>query len=289
MEHDAGVAPAFTGPVLYAPSVYGEYGGLPSAPFAVKAEAIDRGRQLTRELSAEALVVSNLPPSQCAQWHTARPADAQVTLYWAHQALVGNGVRDFLGGTSAKHRSEFLRQYRRGSEAGLRLHIARGPQLRRYLSVFTQQARATSERRRPALYGEEMLERLLQVPGAVGLLALDRDGDLAGGFFAFRYGSGLYLWAAAIDQTRNSRLHTYGWLMHQSVVYAAETGARTIDAGRSNYLYKRRMGFRAEPLTSLVYLPRHNTRPISRLRAFNTALETQVHRAWGQTGARSAA
>ncbi|MFJ6437838.1 GNAT family N-acetyltransferase [Streptomyces sp. NPDC091416] len=285
MEGDAGVTqPTFEADVLYGPSVYGEYGGLPGAVRPVLAEAVDRGRALAGELGTEALVIANLPPSERNMWREARLPDAEVVLYWAHRADVGDTVDEFIENfPSRKAGREFRRQHRRGTDSGLTLKVARGADLLPYLGEFTAQARATSERHGPPLYGTDMLVPLTRVPGAVGLLAVHRDGTLVGGFFCFRYGKTLYLWTAAVDQSRKRDLHTYGWLMHESIRFAVETGASVLDAGRCNYAYKARLGMRPVALTSAVYLSRPNPHLISRLGALHTGLTHHVQQAWNRT------
>ncbi|WP_329155836.1 GNAT family N-acetyltransferase (plasmid) [Streptomyces sp. NBC_01456] len=282
MEGDSGVTrPTFDADVLYGPSVYGEYGGLPGATVPVLAEAVDRGRALAHDLGTEALVIANIPPAERTLWREARTPDAEVVLFWAHRARVGASVDEFIANfPSSETGREFRRQHRRGTDAGLTLKIARGPELLPYLPEFTAQARSASER--PALYGSDMLAPLTRVPGAVGLFAEHSDGTLAGGFFCFRYGSALYLWTAAIDQARKNDLNTYAWLMYESVRFAAATGASVLDAGRCNYAYKARLGMLPVALTSAVYLTRPNPHLVSRLGALHTGLNQRVLRAWNK-------
>ncbi|MET7605888.1 GNAT family N-acetyltransferase [Streptomyces avermitilis] len=281
-ERAAGLTrPTFDADVLYGPSVYGEYGGLPGATVSVLAEAVDRGRALAHDLGSEALVIANIPPAERALWRQARTPDAEVVLSWAHRARVEASVDEFIAHfPSSSAGREFRRQHRRGTDAGLTLKIVRGPELVPYLPEFTAQAPATSQG--DALYGTDMLTPLTRVPGAVGLLAEHNDGTVAGGFFCFRYGSALYLWMAAIDQARKDELHTYSWLMYESVKYAADTGAYVLDAGRGNYAYKARLGMFPVALTSAVYLTRPNAHLISRLGALHTGLKQHVLRAWNK-------
>ena len=56
------------------------------------------------------------------------------------------------------------------------------------------------------------------------------------------------------DYATLPELHTYAWLLAESVRYAAATGAAVVDAGRGNYLVKRRLGFSQIPLYSVCYL-----------------------------------
>lgn len=284
MEDDAGVTrPTFEADVLYGPSVYGEYGGLPGATVPVLAEAVDRGRALARDIGTEALVIANIPPAERTLWRQARTPDAEVVLYWAHRARVGASVDEFIANfPSASTGREFRSQHRRGNDAGLTLKIARGPELLPYVAEFATQSVRASDGHSPALYGTDMLAPLTRVPGAVGLLAEHSDGSLAGGFFCFRYGSALYLWTAAIDGARNGDLPIYSWLMYESVKFAVDTGASVLDAGRCDYAYKARLGMLPVALTSAVYLTRPNPHLVSRLGALHTSLNQHVLRAWNK-------
>jgi Major Facilitator Superfamily/Acetyltransferase (GNAT) domain len=85
-------------------------------------------------------------------------------------------------------------------------------------------------------------------------VAAEHGRELAGGFLCLRHGSVLYLWAAGLDYATLPELHTYGWLLAESVAHAAATGAAVVDAGRGNYLVKRRLGFTQVPLYSVCYL-----------------------------------
>ncbi|GKQ33582.1 GNAT family N-acetyltransferase [Streptomyces sp. A012304] len=284
MEDDASVTrPTFEADVLYGPSVYGEYGGLPGATVPVLAEAVDRGRALARDIGTEALVIANIPPAERTLWRQARTPDAEVVLYWAHRARVGASVDEFIANfPSASTSREFRSQHRRGNDAGLTLKIARGPELLPYVPEFAAQSVRAGDGHSPALYGTDMLAPLTRVPGAVGLLAEHSDGSLAGGFFCFRYGSALYLWTAAIDDARNGDLPIYSWLMYESVKFAVDTGASVLDAGRCDYAYKARLGMLPVALTSAVYLTRPNPHLVSRLGALHTGLNQHVLRAWNK-------
>jgi hypothetical protein len=284
LEVRAGVTqPTFDGEVLYAPSIYGEYGGLPGATVPVLSEAVDRGRALAHDLGTEALVIANLSPAERALWHGARTPDAEVVLHWAHRARLGSSVDDFVATfPSSDAAREFRRQHRQGTDGGLTLKVARGTELVSFLPQFTAQSRSTSDWHGPPLYGPDMFAPLTRVPGAVGLFAQHTDGTVAGGFFCFRYGSALYLWTAAIDRTSKADLPTYGWLMYESVKHAVATGASVIDAGRCNYAYMARLGMLPVALTSAVYLTRSNPHLVSRLRALHTGLNQHVLCAWNK-------
>ncbi|WP_406257222.1 hypothetical protein [Streptomyces chartreusis] len=188
----------FSGPVVYAPSLYNQYGGLPGASDLVLAEAVDQGRQLARQWSAPALLVSNLAPAEVAQWTRIRPPDACLRLFNAHRALIGaSGLPDFVGRIpSEQARAEFQHQHRCGKALGLRLHTVSGSDLPSVLPDFhTLSERQAQREGRPALYSRAMLPCLPRIPGALALLAEKPDGALAGAFLGFRHGTTLYLWA----------------------------------------------------------------------------------------------
>ncbi|MFC8125419.1 GNAT family N-acetyltransferase [Streptomyces sp. NPDC057302] len=221
-----------------------------------------RGRALVRELGTEALVIANIPPAERTLWREARTPDTEVVLPWAHRARVGASVDEFIANFPSEQTGrDFREQHRQGTDAGLTLKITSGTELLPHLPQFTDQARSTSELHGPALYGTDMFTPLTRVPGAVALLAERSDGSLAGGLFGFRYGSALYLWATAVDRSGKDALHTYDWLMYESVKYAAATGAHVLDTGRGNYAYAARLGMLPVALTSAVYLTRANPPP----------------------------
>lgn len=268
-------APVFSGPVVYAPSLYSQYGGLPGASALVLAEAVDRGRHLAQEWDAQALLVPNLPPVELAQWTRIRPPDAQARLFCAHRTPIGAGLAGFTTRIpSSQARAEFQRQHRRGAAAGLCLRAVTGAALPPVLpAVHALHQDETRRQGRPALYSLPMLTVLPRIPGALALLAEEADGTLAGAFLGFRHGTTLYLWAETVARGRRGD-HTLGWLLAESIRYAATTGARFLDAGRGHCQFKHRMGFTPVPLTTAVYLTAPQPRLISNLRELNTALGT---------------
>lgn len=267
--------PVFSGPVVYAPSLYSQYGGLPGASALVLAEAVDRGRQLARECDAQALLVPNLAPVELAQWTRIRPPDAQARLFYAHRTLLGAGLAEFTARIpSPQARTEFQRQHRRGTAAGLRLRTVSGAALPTVLPAVHALHQDESRRHgRPTIYNLQMLTALHRVPGALALMAEKADGTLAGAFLGFRHGTTLYLWAETIAYGQRGD-HTLGWLLAESIRHATATGARVLDAGRGHYQFKRRMGLSPVPLTTAVYVTAPTPRVISSLRELDTALET---------------
>jgi hypothetical protein len=285
MEADAGLtAPVWPGPVTYARSLYGEYGGLPRASADVLAEAVDEGRELALQWDTPALVVSNLTSEEVRRWAAVRAPDATVGLYWAHRVDLPPTVDEFVTADQErrKARRELRRLWSRGTDSGLRAQILHGPAMLPALPEIVHHARATSERHGPALYGMDMLAPLVHVPGAFALVA-DHPRGMAGAFLGFHYGDTVYLWTAAVDQTRKRALNTYAWLMYTSIAHACALGASSVDAGRGNYKYKAQLGLKPLPLSCLVYLTDPDPALTGRLEAMHRGLDNHAHRAWART------
>jgi CelD/BcsL family acetyltransferase involved in cellulose biosynthesis len=239
-------------PVVYAPSPYATYGLDVTSRAEIRA-IVAHGLAWAREMGAVAAVFPGLRNPRA--WTEAAGGIA-VRTTGSHQAPVRGSVAAFQASIgSPRARKEFGRQWRRASEAGLRLAVLHGAEMTPMLPAFTRLAGAAAARHGVALYGLDVFRAVSQIPAAV-LLAAERGRELAGGFLCVRHGSTFYLWAAGLDYAALRELHTYGWLVAESIAYAAAAGAAVIDAGRGNYLVKRRLGFTQIPLYSVCYLTR---------------------------------
>jgi hypothetical protein len=249
-EAEAGIDRVWPGRVVFCPSPYATYGLQVTSPEQVRA-VVAHGLAWAREAGAVAAVFPGLRDP--GTWIDAAGGIA-VRTTGSHEAPVRGSVDAFQGAIHSKRgRREFGRQWRRGTDAGLRLAVLHGPEMLSVLPVFTRLARAAAERHGVALYQADVFQAVAQVPGAV-LLAAEHGRDLAGAFLALRDDQALYLWAAGLDYGSLHDLHTYTWLFAESIRYAAANGLVMIDAGRGNYLVKRRMGFTQVPLHALCYL-----------------------------------
>ncbi|MEY9848474.1 hypothetical protein ABH940_005577 [Streptacidiphilus sp. BW17] len=246
-------------PVLVAGTLYAEYGGAGGATAQSAASTLHHGRVLARDLGASALVIPNVSPAQIDVWQQARPADAAVFTDLAFTAPVDDtGLRGFADSFANRHAArDMLRQHRRGTEAGLQLVPLRGREMLAALPAFNRLVTETADKHGTALYNTRMFSPLAQVPGAI-LLAAVHGNDLVGGFLSFVHRDRLSLWTAGIDLTRQRELHTYTWLLCESVAYASAQRLRLLDAGRSNCHYKRRHGLTGQPLHSLVHTTGHH-------------------------------
>lgn len=250
-EAEAGVGDIWAGrPVVYAPSPYATY-GLDVASRAEIRTVVAHGLAWARETGAVAVVFPGLRHPRA--WAEVESGIA-VRTTGSHQAPVRGSVAAFQASIgSGRARKEFGRQWRRASEAGLRLAVLNGDEMTPLLPAFTRLAGAAAARHGVALYGLDVFRAVARVPGAM-LLAAEHGRELAGAFLCLRHGSTLYLWAAGLDYTTLPELHTYRWLFAESIAHAAATGATVVDAGRGNYLVKRRLGFTQVPLYSVCYL-----------------------------------
>jgi CelD/BcsL family acetyltransferase involved in cellulose biosynthesis len=250
-EAEAGVGDIWAGrPVVYGPSPYATYGLEVTSPAEIRA-LVSFGLAWAKEAGAAAAVFPGL--HNPLAWTDAAGGIA-VRTTGSHQAPVRGSVAAFQASIgSHKARNEFGRQWRRASEAGLRLAVLHGAQMTPVLPAFTRLANAAAERHGVTLYGLDVFRAVSQVPAAV-LLAAEHGQDLAGAFLCLRHGSTFYLWAAGLDYATLRELHTYGWLLAESIAYAAATGAAVVDAGRGNYAVKRRFGFTQVPLYSVCHL-----------------------------------
>jgi hypothetical protein len=250
-EAEAGVGDTWAGkPVIYGPSPYATYGLDAASPWEIRT-VVANGLAWAREAGAVAAVFPGLRHPRA--W-TEVEGGIAVRTTGSHLAPVRGSMAAFQASIgSGKARQEFGRQWRRANDAGLRLAALSGPEMTPVLPAFTRLASAAAARHGVALYGLDVFHAVAQVPGTV-LLAAEHGRELAGGFLCLRQGHTLYLWAAGLDYDKLPELHTYAWLLAESVRYAAATGATEVDAGRGNYLVKRRLGFSQVPLYSVCYL-----------------------------------
>ncbi|WP_161789828.1 GNAT family N-acetyltransferase [Streptacidiphilus neutrinimicus] len=269
LQHDAAIEVSWPAPVLCAGSLYAEYGGAGAGTPEHISAVLGKGLALARRLGAAALVLPNLTLAEAEPWLRERRPDARVFTDMAHTAPVAGGLAALADRAPRRQAvRDLMRQQRRGADRGLRLKVLQGEEMLPWLDRFSPLAGATAERHGTPLYTAPMFRALALVPGAVLLAAVLGEDDLAGAFFSFRHRDRLHLWGAGIDHARQRDLHTYTWLMAESVEYAQRTGATVLDAGRGNCAYKVRHGLTGERLDSLVYL----TRPAPALTAQLTRL-----------------
>ncbi|MFJ9446473.1 GNAT family N-acetyltransferase [Kitasatospora sp. NPDC101235] len=283
-ETDAGVAPVWLGPVLYSGSPHAQYGGAGTATDASARLTAHAGLRLAEEYDAHAVVYPGLTAEQAERLTTAgrrqgaaRVLNLATDVAHVRELPTGPGLEHWWDGTPAGHRRDARRQWRRATEVGLTLDPLTGSRMLPHLEEFTALAVGTSERHGTALYGRDMFEYLAQVSGAV-LLAARADGHLVGGMYAFLHDGCLYLWASGIDHQHPLARHAYTWLMTEAPRWAIEHGARRIDAGRANYLAKKRLGYQPQVLRTVIHLPTDAATTADALTALSRRLGEQALR-----------
>ncbi|MFC9331416.1 GNAT family N-acetyltransferase [Kitasatospora sp. NPDC057015] len=281
-ETDAGVPPAWLGPVLYSGSPHGQYGGAGTSSAPLASLTARAGLDLADELGAHAVVYPGLTAEQAASLtvagrHQGAARVLDLATDVAHVRDLGGDLDLWWNGTPAGHRRDIRRQWRRATEAGLTLVPLTGQQMLPHLPAFTDLAVGTAERHGTALYGRDLFERLAEVPGAV-LLAARHDGYLVGGLYCWLHSGCLYLWASGIDYRHPLGRHAYTWLMTEAPRWAIEQGARRIDAGRANYQAKKRLGYQPHVLRTVIHLPTNADTTADALTALSRRLGEQARR-----------
>ncbi|MEV1040445.1 GNAT family N-acetyltransferase [Streptomyces sp. NPDC050204] len=266
-ESDAGVAPVWPGPVLWAGSPHAEYGGAGTATPAITRVLLGAGRELAHETGACALAMPGLRAEQAARVAEAGgaevlslPTDVSFTRY------LGTSHDAWWAAIPAAYRREARRQWRRGSEEGLTLQVHHGPDARPALrETFHALAEQTAKRHGSPLYGDDMFHHLADVPGAV-LLSAHNDDQFVGGIFGWLHQRGLYLWASGIDYDHPLAPRSYTWLMGEVARWAINHGATHIDAGRWNCRAKTRLGYKPHVLHTAVHLMKPDPGTAQRLK-----------------------
>ncbi|MFD8564692.1 GNAT family N-acetyltransferase [Streptosporangium canum] len=249
LESAAGHTSAY--PLLFLGSAYATYGGAGLATPDMIATAVDSGLEAARHWGAGGLVVPNLTPELLTAWKQIRPGARRVASSITYTGAMPTGhLAEAL--PRRRQRQAIARQARRAADAGVSMLHLHGADMLPSLGRFAQLATKTSLRHGTDIWGPDIFTAAAGVPGAV-LIAAGRNGSLVGGFFCFRYAERLYAWVAGLDYAHLHELGLYGALVHESARYAVATGARVLDMGRANHVYKVSLGLLATPLTSLVY------------------------------------
>ncbi|MEV0530802.1 GNAT family N-acetyltransferase [Kitasatospora sp. NPDC050463] len=280
-ETDAGVPPVWSGRVLYAGSPHAEYGGAGTATAMMASATARAGLDLVTRLGASALVHPGLDQAQADRLTTAaRAAGAGTVLDLATDVAwtrtLGPTLDQWWQGMPSRQRRDIRRRWRRGTEAGLVLDPHTNTRdILDAVPAFAPLAAGTADRHGTRLYGPDMFEQLVTVPGTV-LLAARHDGHLVGGIYGWLYDGCLYLWASGLDYENPLAPLVYTWLMCESARWALDQGATFIDAGRANHLAKARLGYRPRILRTVVHLDGHRPATEHALRRLSKRLGDQA-------------
>jgi len=249
LENTAGHTSAY--PLLFLGSAYATYGGAGLATPDMIATTVDGGLELARHWGVGSLVIPNLTPELVTAWEQVRPGARWIASGITYTGAMPTGrLAEAL--PRRRQRRKVARLARRAADAGVRMLRLHGTDMLPVLRRFTHLATEVSLRQGTDNWGHDIFVAAAGVPGAV-LIAAERNGSLVGGFFCFRYSERLYVWAAGVDYAHLHELGLYGTLIHETARYAAVTGARMLDMGHANHVYKVGLGLVGTPLTSLVY------------------------------------
>ncbi|MFE2726290.1 GNAT family N-acetyltransferase [Kitasatospora sp. NPDC059327] len=281
-ETDADVPPVWSGTVLYAGnSPHAEYGGAGTATATMASATTRAGLDLAARLGASALVHPGLDRHQADRLTAAAHAagagqvlDLATDVAWTR--TLGPTIEQWWQGMPSRQRRDIRRRWRRGTEAGLVLDpLTTSRDILDAVPAFAPMAAGTADRHGTRLYGSDMFEQLVAVPGTV-LLAARHDGRLVGGIYGWLYDGCLYLWASGLDYEHPAAPLVYTWLMCESARWAIDQGAILIDAGRANHLAKARLGYRPRILRTVVHLIGHQPDTEHALRRLSQRLGNQA-------------
>lgn len=254
---DAGLGPVWDGPVVFAPSLYSFYCPVHTkllttvrfAPFIEEAVAqADRWE-------ATAFVLTNLTPQTFALLRPLRAPLAAIRLDATFVLLLPNTMSGYLSNLQRDERTDLRRRWRRATERGVSYVELEDEAMRSRLPAFVDLANESAVKHHiPPLYDLTTLNSLSYVQDARLALAV-RDEEVLGGFMTFTSTSSdtLYVWSGGIRYTAQREFSPYVFLLYEVVRSAIERGYRRLEFGRGNYDFKRRHGFVAVELWSLVY------------------------------------
>ncbi|MFD0279817.1 GNAT family N-acetyltransferase [Kitasatospora sp. NPDC127111] len=280
-ETDTGVPPIWRGSVLYAGSPHAEYGGAGTATAAMASATTRAGLDLAARLGASALVHPGLDQDQADRLTAAARAagvgtvlDLATDVAWTR--TLGPTLDQWWQGMPSRQRRDIRRRWHRGTEAGLVLAPLTGTRdILDAVPAFAPLAVGTADRHGTRLYGLDMFEQLVAVPGTV-LLTARHEGRFVGGIYGWLYDGCLYLWASGLDYEHPHGPLVYTWLMCESARWAIDQGAILIDAGRANHLAKARLGYRPRILRTVVHLMGHQPAIEQALRQLSQRLGDQA-------------
>lgn len=255
-ERQVGLVGRFGDPVLFAGSPYSMYSKRGHVPAALAQGAHATAMQWIAEGHGEVLVAPNLTTEGAADWEAAvGPPLGRVLLERTYSCEAGADLDDHLHRLPNKIRRDVERRLRRAHERGLRVRVLDGPEAHPLVPAAFPLTVDTSDKNEwPALFDEESLHTMLDVPGAV-LVAAEVADRLVGAFFGFRRGSEATFMCGGVDYSTLHELSTYVALMYRATEWACREGMRRIEWGRDNYRFKERHRLTGTDLWALVYAP----------------------------------
>jgi GNAT acetyltransferase-like protein len=255
-ELQCGLVGRFGNPILFAGSPYSMYGkrGAIAGPLVEGAYAT--AMSWIRDGSAELLVVPNLTSAGVDSWReVVGPPVGTVHLERTYGIDVDGTFQDHMYRLNPKVRRDVERRLRRGEERGLRVRMLAGADAHHLVpEAFPLTVDTSDKNEWPALFDEDALHGMLDVPGAL-LVAAQVGERLVGVFFGFRRGDEVTYMCGGVDYRSLHEYSTYIHLMYRSTQWAYDNGMTRIEWGRDNYRFKERHGLHATELWAMVYSP----------------------------------
>ncbi|GLZ33858.1 hypothetical protein Lesp02_60460 [Lentzea sp. NBRC 105346] len=268
----------FGKPIVFAGSTYSMYGKRGPVAHALVRGAYETAMEWIGDGPADVLVVPNLTDEGVEDWlAVAGEPVGKVLLERTYSIGVHGTFRDHLWrNLPEKIRKDVERRLRRSSERGLTIRMVEGQEAHDLVRFAYPLTVDTSDKNDwPALFSEQSLNAMLDVPGAM-LVAAEIGTELVGAFFAFRHGDEVTFMCGGVNYASLKEYSTYIALMYGCTRWAYENGMRRIEWGRDNYRFKEKHGLTGTDLWALVYAPSPRPDLAKALRGMHDVLSAYI-------------
>jgi hypothetical protein len=268
----------FGNPILFAGSTYSMYSKRGPVSHALVRGTYETAMEWIDNGPADVLVVPNLTGEGVEDWlAVAGEPVGKVLLERTYSTPVVGTFRDHLWRQlPEKIRKDVERRLRRSAERGLTLRMVTGDEAHSLVKYAYPLTVDTSDKNDwPALFTEQALNSMLDVPGAM-LVAAEVEGRLVGAFFSFVHGDEVTFMCGGVDYATLKEYSTYIALMYGCTRWAYENGMRHMEWGRDNYRFKEKHGLDSTDLWALVYAPDARPQLAESLRGMHDVLSAYI-------------
>lgn len=268
----------FGKPILFAGSTYSMYGKRGPVSHALIRGAHTTAMEWIESGPADLLVVPNLTDEGVESWLEAEPEPVgKVLLERTYSVAVEGTFRDHLWRhLPEKIRKDVERRLRRSSERGLTIRMVTGAEAHDLVKYAYPLTVDTSDKNDwPALFSEQSLNAMLDVPGAM-LVAAEIGDRLVGAFFSFVHGDEVTFMCGGIEYSTLKEYSTYIALMYGCVRWSYENGMCRMEWGRDNYRFKEKHGLDSTDLWALVYAPSARPDLVPALEGMHSVLSAYI-------------
>ncbi|TWP48807.1 GNAT family N-acetyltransferase [Lentzea tibetensis] len=268
----------FGKPILFAGSTYSMYGKRGAVSHALIRGAHATAMEWIENGPADLLIVPNLTDEGVESWLDAAPEPVgKVLLERTYSVAVEGTFRDHLWRhLPEKIRKDVERRLRRSSERGLTIRMVTGAEAHDLVKYAYPLTVDTSDKNDwPALFSEQSLNAMLDVPGAM-LVAAEIGDRLVGAFFSFVHGDEVTFMCGGIEYSTLKEYSTYIALMYGCVRWSYENGMRRMEWGRDNYRFKEKHGLDSTDLWALVYAPSARPDLVPALEGMHSVLSAYI-------------